>query len=64
MRVLYAPENRRRPEQIDQYLNTKTSREVEQGTRFKYATIETDILGRVLSRATGMTVTKMTEDWL
>ena len=63
-RVLYAPENRRRPEQIDQYLNTKTSREVEQGTRFKYATIETDILGRVLSRATGMTVTKMTEDWL
>jgi CubicO group peptidase (beta-lactamase class C family) len=62
--VLYSPENSSRPEQIDQYLNTKTWREVEQGTRFKYASIETDILGRVLSRATGMTITKMTEDWL
>lgn len=62
--VLYAPENRRRPERIAQYLNTKTTREVEQGIRFKYATIETEILGRVLSRATGMTVTQMTEEWL
>ncbi len=64
VQVQYAPENRRRPEQIDQYLNTKTSREAEQGTRFRYATIETEILGRVLSRATGMMVTTMTEDWL
>jgi CubicO group peptidase (beta-lactamase class C family) len=62
--VLYAPDNRRRPEKIEEYLNTKTIREVEQGTRFKYATIETDILGRVLSRATGKTVSAMTEDWL
>jgi CubicO group peptidase (beta-lactamase class C family) len=63
-RVLYLPENRMRPEKIAQYLNTKTTREVEQGTRFKYATVETEILGRVLSRASGMTVTRMTEDWL
>jgi len=63
-RVLYLPENRMRPERIVEYLNTKTSREAEQGVRFKYATIETEILGRVLSRATGMTVTQMTEAWL
>ena len=63
-RVLYLPENRMRPEKIVEYLNTKTGREAEQGTRFKYATIETEILGRVLSRATGMTVTQMTEAWL
>lgn len=63
-RVLHLPENRMRPEKIVEYLNTKTTREVEQGTRFKYATVETEILGRVLSRASGMTVTQMTEEWL
>jgi CubicO group peptidase (beta-lactamase class C family) len=63
-RVLYLPENRMRPEKIVEYLNTKTLREAEQGTRFRYATIETEILGRVLSRAAGMTVTQMTEEWL
>jgi CubicO group peptidase (beta-lactamase class C family) len=63
-RVLYMPENRGRPEKIAEYLNTKTTREADQGSRFKYATIETEILGRVLSRASGMTVTQMTEAWL
>jgi CubicO group peptidase (beta-lactamase class C family) len=63
-RVLYLPENRMRPEKIVEYLNTKTIREAEQGLRFKYATIETEILGRVLSRAAGMSITQMTEDWL
>jgi CubicO group peptidase (beta-lactamase class C family) len=63
-RVLYLPENRMRPEKIAEYLNTKTTREVEQGTRFKYATIETEILGRVLSRAAGMSITQMTQEWL
>ena len=63
-RVLYSPENRMRPEKIVEYLNTKTTREVEQGLRFKYATIETEILGRVLSRATGMSITQMTQEWL
>jgi CubicO group peptidase (beta-lactamase class C family) len=63
-RVLYSPENRMRPEKIVEYLNTKTTREAEQGRRFKYATIETEILGRVLSRAAGMSITQMTEDWL
>lgn len=63
-RVLYSPENRMRPEKIVEYLNTKTTREVEQGLRFKYATIETEILGRVLSRAAGMSITQMTQEWL
>ena len=63
-RVLHLPENRMKPEKIVEYLNTKTTREVEQGVRFKYATIETEILGRVLSRASAMTVTQMTEEWL
>ncbi len=63
-RVLFLPENRMRPEKIVEYLNTKTSREAEQGARFKYATIETEILGRVLSRAAGMSISQMTQDWL
>ena len=63
-RVLFLPENRQRPEKIVQYLNTKTTREVEQGVRFKYATIETEILGRVLSRAAGLSITQMTQEWL
>jgi CubicO group peptidase (beta-lactamase class C family) len=61
---LYLPENRMRPEKIVEYLNTKTTREAEQGLRFKYATIETEILGRVLSRAAGMSITQMTQEWL
>ena len=63
-RVLNLPENRMRPEKIVEYLNTKTTREVEQGVRFKYATIETEILGRVLNRATGMSISQLTEEWL
>ncbi len=63
-RVLNLPENRMRPEKIVEYLNTKTTREVEQGLRFKYATIETEILGRVLTRATGMSISQLTEEWL
>lgn len=63
-RVLFLPENRNRPEKIAEYLNTKTTRELEQGQRFKYATIETEILGRVLSRAAGMSITQITQEWL
>lgn len=63
-RVLNLPENRMRPEKIVEFLNTKTTREVEQGVRFKYATIETEILGRVLARATGMSISQLTEAWL
>ncbi|MFZ9480507.1 MAG: serine hydrolase domain-containing protein [Burkholderiaceae bacterium] len=62
--VLYSEKNRRKPEVITEYLNSKTQREAGQGTRFKYATIETEILGRVLTRATGKSVTRLTEDWL
>ncbi len=63
-RVLNLPENRGRPEKIVEHLDTKATWEAEQGSRFKYASIETEILGRVLSRASGMTVTQMTEAWL
>lgn len=63
-RVLYAQGNRRKPEMVAEFLNTKTMRDVEQGTRFHYASIETEILGRVLRRATGKSVTKLTEEWL
>jgi CubicO group peptidase (beta-lactamase class C family) len=63
-RVLYAPENRRQPERVAAFLNGKTEREVPEGTRFKYASIETEILGRVLTKATGKSVTQLTEDWL
>ncbi len=62
--VLYGQSNRRKPEAITEFLNSKTLRDVEQGSRFHYASIETEILGRVLRRATGKTVTKLTEEWL
>ena len=62
--VLYAERNRQRPEAIVEYLNSKTQREVDQGRRFKYASIETEILGRVLRRATGKSVSQLTEEWL
>jgi CubicO group peptidase (beta-lactamase class C family) len=62
--VLYGQNNRRKPEVIAEFLNSKTLRDVEQGTRFHYASIETEILGRVLRRATGKTVTQLTEQWL
>ena len=62
--ILYADRNWRRPEAIVDYLNTKTQREVDQGSRFKYASIETEILGRVLRRATGKSVSQLTEEWL
>jgi CubicO group peptidase (beta-lactamase class C family) len=62
--VLYAERNRQRPETIVEYLNLKTQREVDQGSRFKYASIETEILGRVLRRASGKSVSQLTEEWL
>ena len=62
--VLYAQKNRRMPEVVSEFLNTKTTRNHEQGSRFHYASIETEILGRVLRRATGKTVTKLTEEWI
>ncbi len=63
-RVLYLPANRRQPEKVVQYLNSKTEHQAEQGTRFQYASIETEILGRVLRMATGQSVAQLTEDWL
>jgi CubicO group peptidase (beta-lactamase class C family) len=62
--VLYHPQNANNPSRITDYLNSKKSRDVLQGQRFHYASIETEILGRVLLRATGKTVSALTEEWL
>ena len=62
--VLYAANNTNMPLRIPEYLNGKKVREVEQGQRFHYASIETEILGRVLRRATGKSITALTEEWL
>ena len=62
--VLYHPSNTNAPMRVNEYLNGKKTREVEQGQRFHYASIETEILGRVLRRATGKSVTSLTEEWL
>ena len=62
--VLYSPANRGRPERIVDYLQSRTQREAPQGTRFHYASIETEMLGRVLLRATGKTIAQLTEEWL
>jgi CubicO group peptidase (beta-lactamase class C family) len=47
--------------EIARYFN---KRSYEQGTRFNYSTLETDILARVLVKATGMTLSEMTEKWI
>ena len=62
--VLYNPSNTNMPSRIPECLNGKKVRELEQGQRFHYASIETEILGRVLRRATGKSVTSLTEEWL
>ena len=62
--VLYAPNNTNSPARIAEFLNGKKERGVEQGQRFHYASIETEILGRVLRRASGKSVTALTEEWL
>lgn len=62
--VLYHPRNARQPRRIEEFLNARTQRDVEQGQRFHYASIETEILGRVLRRATGQSISQLTQDWL
>ena len=62
--VLYHPANANTPVRVAEFLNTRTQREVEQGTRFSYASIETEVLGRVLRKATGRSVAELTEAWL
>jgi CubicO group peptidase (beta-lactamase class C family) len=62
--VLYASNNTNMPSRIAEFLNGKKERGVEQGQRFHYASIETEILGRVLRRATGKSMTALTEEWL
>jgi CubicO group peptidase (beta-lactamase class C family) len=62
--VLYSYYNYNSPARINEYLNSKKVRAAEQGQRFHYASIETEILGRVLKRATGKTIAALTEEWL
>lgn len=62
--VLYHPRNARQPQRIEEHLNGRTQRDVAQGQRFHYASIETEILGRVLRRATGQSVAQLTQAWL
>jgi len=62
--VLYHSRNARQPNRVSEFLNARVDREVEQGSRFNYASIETEILGRVLRMATGRSVTELTRDWL
>ncbi len=63
-RVLYANKNSSKPQEVVEYLNSKTAREHEQGSKFNYASINTEILGRVLIRATGKSIAQLTEEWL
>jgi CubicO group peptidase (beta-lactamase class C family) len=62
--LLYHPSNFNAPHRLSEFLNSKKEREAEQGSRFKYASIETDILGRVLLRATGKNASELTQEWL
>lgn len=63
-RLLNAPENRGKPELIHEFINARNVRNTDQGTRFHYASIETELLGRVLIRATGQTIAQLTESWI
>jgi CubicO group peptidase (beta-lactamase class C family) len=63
-RVLYANKNISKPQEVVEYLNSKTVRDYEQGSKFNYASINTEILGRVLIRATGKSIAHLTEEWL
>jgi CubicO group peptidase (beta-lactamase class C family) len=62
--VLYNSQNANNPSRISDYLNGKNKRDLEQGQKFHYASIETEILGRVLRRATGKSISALTEEWL
>jgi CubicO group peptidase (beta-lactamase class C family) len=45
-------------------LRSITDRHSPPGTKFVYASAETDVLGRVLVAATGKSLTELTSDWL
>jgi CubicO group peptidase (beta-lactamase class C family) len=63
-KVLYDSSNFNKPQAIVDFLNERTTRETEQGTHFNYASIETEILGRVLRKATGRGIAELTEEWI
>lgn len=63
-RLLSLSSNRNQPGLVEDYLNQKTLREADQGVRFRYASIETEILGRVLRRATGQSLSELTQNWI
>ena len=63
-RVLYDRANASQPNKIVEYLNSKTERAYAEGAKFSYASIITEVLGRVLIRATGRSIALLTQDWL
>ena len=63
-KVLYDRSNAARPDKIVQYLNSKTERTYTEGTKFSYASIITEVLGRALIRATGKSIAMLTQEWL
>jgi len=63
-KILYDRSNAARPDKIVQYLNSKTERTYTEGSKFSYASIITEVLGRVLIRATGKSIAMLTQEWL
>ncbi len=62
--VLGAPQNRGQAQRVTDFVNSRKERSFEAGSQFHYATIETEILGRVLIRASGRTLAELTRDWI
>ena len=52
------------PEAVLAYLRTLNERVAEPGSKFAYASAETEVLGRVLRAVTGKTLGRLTEEWL
>ena len=63
-KILYDSSNDKKPQTVIDFLNQKTTRDFEQGRRFSYASIETDVLGRVLTKATGKSLSELTQEWI
>lgn len=63
--VLNKQFNFNKPEKFEDYINNiKKENNYKQGSRFLYTTVDTEILTRVLAKATGENITKLTEKWL
>ena len=52
------------PNAVTNFLRTLTNRHSESGSKFVYASAETEVLGRALTGATGKTMGQLTHEWL